>query len=130
MSPIPVAIQCLLRHGSQGSKGTAPGRSQAWQLLVAAANFHCRTTAAQCCGVQQGNVEAQASVMNTEKTTTMVFGKKDVECKVEIKGQRLTNVREQVYLGVALSEDGKMECELERIGAAMRAAGAVRSQVV
>ena len=59
-----------------------------------------------------------------------MFSRKHVECEVEIEGKRLTNIREQAYLGVALSEDGKMECELEqRIGAAMRAAVAVRSQV-
>ena len=53
-----------------------------------------------------------------------------VVCNVQIEGQKLTNVREQVYLGVALSKDDKSECELgRRIGAAMKAAGAVRSQV-
>ena len=31
--------------------------------------------------------------------TTMVFSRKHVECNVEIAGQRLTNVREQVHLG-------------------------------
>ena len=44
---------------------------------------------------------------------------------------KLDNVRKQAYLGVSLSEDGKMECELEmRIGAALSAAGAVTGQVV
>ena len=39
-------------------------------------------------------------------------------------------VRKQIYLGVILCEDGRMNCELEkRIGAALRAAGAVRNQV-
>ena len=36
--------------------------------------------------------------MHAEKTT-MVFSRKHVECNVEIAGQRLTNVREQVHLG-------------------------------
>ena len=55
----------------------------------------------------------------------MAFSRKQVDCC------KLDNVRKQAYLGVILSEDGKMECELEmRIGAALSAAGAVRSQVV
>ena len=50
---------------------------------------------------------------------------------MEVDGQKLENVREQTYLGVILSEDGRMECELEkRIGAALSAAGAVRNQVL
>ena len=69
--------------------------------------------------------------MNTEKTTTMVFSRKKVDCSVEVDGRKLENVMEQTYLGVILSEDGRMECELEkRIGAALSAAGAVRSQVL
>ena len=68
--------------------------------------------------------------MHAEKTT-MVFSREHVECNVEIAGQRLTNVREHAGpLGMAQSDDSKMECELERrIGAVMRTAGAVRSQV-
>ena len=54
-----------------------------------------------------------------------------VDCSVEVGGRKLENVTEQTYLGVILSEDGRMECELEkRIGAALSAAGAVRSQVL
>ena len=69
--------------------------------------------------------------MNTEKTTTMVLSRKKVDCSVEVDGRKLENVTEQTYLGVILSEDGKMECELEkRIGAALSAAGDVRSQVL
>ena len=49
---------------------------------------------------------------------------------MEVDGQKLENVRKQTYLGVILSEDGRMKCELEkRIGAALSTAGAVRSQV-
>ena len=69
--------------------------------------------------------------MNTEKTTTMVFSRKKVDCSVEVDGRKLKNVTEQTYLGVILSEDGRMECELEkRVGAALSTAGAVRSQVL
>ena len=75
-------------------------------------------------------VKRHRLAMNTEKTTTMVFSRKQVDCSVEVDGRKLKNVRKQTYLGVILSEDGKMDCELEkRIGAALSAAGAVRSQV-
>ena len=44
-------------------------------------------------------------------------------------GRKLENVREQTYLGVILSEDGRMECELEkRVGAALSTAGAVEAR--
>ena len=76
-------------------------------------------------------VKRHRLAMNTEKTTTMVFSRKKVDCSVEVDGRKLENVMEQTYLGVILSEDGRMECELEkRIGAALSAAGAVRSQVL
>ena len=75
-------------------------------------------------------VKRHRLAMNTEKTTTMVFSRKQVDCSVEVDGRKLENVRKQTYLGVILSEDGKMDCELEkRIGAALSAAGAVRSKV-
>ena len=75
-------------------------------------------------------VKRHRLAMNTEKTTTMVFSRKQVDCSVEVDGRKLENVGKQTYLGVILSEDGRMECELEkRIGAALSAAGAVRSQV-
>ena len=49
---------------------------------------------------------------------------------MEVDGRKLENVGKQTYLGVILNEEGRMECELEkRIGAALSAAGAVRSQV-
>ena len=70
------------------------------------------------------------SGIKKDKTTTMVFSRKQVDCSVEVDGRKLENVGEQTYLGMILSEDGRMECELEkRIGAALSAAGAVRSQV-
>ena len=75
-------------------------------------------------------VKRHRLAMNTEKTTTMVFSRKQVDCSVEVDGRKLENVGKQTYLGVILNEDGRMECELEkRIGAALSAAGAVRSQV-
>ena len=47
---------------------------------------------------------------------------------MEVDCRKLEIVRKQTYLGVILSEDGRMDCELEkRIGAALSTAGAVRS---
>ena len=49
---------------------------------------------------------------------------------MEVDGRKLGNVRKHTYLGVILSEDGRMKCELEkRISAALSVVGAVRSQV-
>ena len=43
---------------------------------------------------------------------------------MEVDGRNLACVREQTYLGVILSEDGRMECEVEkRIGAAFKHGG-------
>ena len=42
--------------------------------------------------------------MNTEKTTMMVFSRKQVDCSVEVDGRKPENVGEQTYLGVILSE--------------------------
>ena len=75
-------------------------------------------------------VKRHRLAMNTEKTTTMVFSRKQVamDCSVEVDGRKLENVGKQTYLEVILSEDRRMECELEkRIGAALSTAGAVRS---
>ena len=68
--------------------------------------------------------------MNTEKTTTMVFSRKQVDFSLEVDGWKLENVRKQSYFGVILSEDGEWSVRWEnRIGAALSTAGAVRSQV-
>ena len=42
-------------------------------------------------------------MINNEKTTTVIFSRQQVDCKVEIEDQLLTNVREQTYVGVVLS---------------------------
>ena len=60
----------------------------------------------------------------------MVVSRKQLQVEVYVDGQKLENVGEQMYLGVILSEDGRMECELEkRIGAVLSAVGAVRSHI-
>ena len=51
-------------------------------------------------------------------------------CKVDVEGHNLENVREAVYLGMKLSEGGRMEGELERrIGIAMTTVGAMKAKV-
>ena len=51
----------------------------------------------------------------------MVFSRKQVDCRVVVDGRKLENERKQTYLGVILSEAGRIECELEkRIGAALK----------
>ena len=43
----------------------------------------------------------------------MVFSRVPTKCNIEIDGERVKNVKETVYLGVKLSEDRKMESEVE-----------------
>ena len=63
--------------------------------------------------------------VNWSKSNTMVFSTVPTECNIEIDGERVKNVKETVYLGVKLSEDGKMGSEVERrIG--MQTVGAIK----
>ena len=48
------------------------------------------------------------------KLNTMVFSNASMECNIQIDGEGVKSVKETVYLGVKLSEDGKMESEVER----------------
>ena len=49
---------------------------------------------------------------------------------VEIQGQKLANMRKKAYLSVVLSDNGTSQCKLKnRVGAALRGAGAVESHV-
>ena len=51
-------------------------------------------------------------------------------CKVELEGRDVENVSKAVYLRVKISEDGRMEGELERrIGVAMRTVEAMKEKV-
>ena len=51
-------------------------------------------------------------------------------CKVDVEGHNVENVKEAVYLGMKLSEDVRMEGELERrIGIAMSTVGAMNAKV-
>ena len=64
--------------------------------------------------------------MNWSKSNT-IFSRAPTECNLEIEGERVKNVKETVYLGVKLSEDGKLESEVERrIGMTMQAVGAMK----
>ena len=65
--------------------------------------------------------------VNWSKSNTMVFSRVPTECNIEIDGERVKNVKETVYLGVKLSEDGKMGCEVERrIEMTMQTVGAIK----
>ena len=65
--------------------------------------------------------------VNWSKSNTMVFSRVPTECNIEIDGEKVKNVTETVYLGVKLSEDGKMGGELERrIGMTMQTVGAMK----
>ena len=52
--------------------------------------------------------------VNWSKSNTMVFSRIPTECNIEIDGEKVKKVKETVYLGVKLSEDGKMGGEEER----------------
>jgi len=65
--------------------------------------------------------------VNWSKSNTMVFSTVPTECNIEIAGEKVKNVKETVYLGVTLSEDGKMGGEVERrIGMTMQTVGAMK----
>ena len=46
--------------------------------------------------------------VNWSKSNTMVFSRTPTECNIQIDEDRVKNVKETVYLGVKLSEDGKL----------------------
>jgi len=65
--------------------------------------------------------------VNWSKSNTMVISRVPTECNIEMDGEKVKNVREVVYLGVKLSEDGKMGSEVERrIGMTMQTVGAMK----
>ena len=67
-------------------------------------------------------VKRHRLAMNTEKASTMLLSRKQVDYSVEC-------IEANIF-GSNFGEDGRMNCELEkRIGAALSAVGAVRSQV-
>ena len=51
-----------------------------------------------------------------------------MECNIQVDGERVKNVKETLYLAVKLSEDGKLENEVERrIGMTMQAVGSMKT---
>ena len=75
-------------------------------------------------------IKRHGLTINWSKSNTMEFNKEHTECKVEVEGVTIEQVRETVYLGVRLSENGGMESELEqRIGMAATTAKALREPV-
>ena len=61
-----------------------------------------------------GAMTRHGLVINWSKSNTMVCSKECTECKVKDEVVQLRQVTETVYLGVRLSENGGMECELDR----------------
>ena len=49
--------------------------------------------------------------VNWSNSNTMIFSRVPTECNIEIDGERVKNVRDW-YLGVKLSEDGKVGSEV------------------
>ena len=74
-------------------------------------------------------VKRHGLTINWGKTNTMAFSREPTECKVEVGGVQLEQAKETVYLGVRLSENGRMESELERIGRAATVVGSLRKTV-
>ena len=63
--------------------------------------------------------------VNWSKSNTMVFSRVPTECNMVIDGEKVKNVKETVYLGVKLCEDGEMEVE-RRIGMTVQAVRAMK----
>ena len=75
-------------------------------------------------------VKRHGLTINWGKTKTIVFSREPTECKVEVGDVQLEQARETVYLGVRLSENGRMESELERrIVRAATVVGSLRKMV-
>ena len=75
-------------------------------------------------------IKRHGLTLNWSKFNTMVFSKEHTECKVEMEGVMIEQARETVYLGVGLSENGRVESELEqRNGMAATTVGALREPV-
>ena len=73
--------------------------------------------------------EAYSENCKQPVTALSLFGlsRAPTDCNLEIERERVKNVKETVYLGVKLSEDGKLESEVERrIGMTMQAVGAMK----
>ena len=57
--------------------------------------------------------------------------KREEGCNVRVKGRDVEEVKQMKYLGVMMNAEGTCEDEIEhRIGAAARAIGAVRTEVL
>jgi hypothetical protein len=58
--------------------------------------------------------EAAGLQINIEKTMTMVFGREEIEKELEIRGRKIQNVTEFVYLGSLLTWDNDCTKEVKR----------------
>lgn len=60
----------------------------------------------------------------------MIFSREPTECEVEVGDVQLEQARDTVYLGVRLSENGRIESEMDRrIGRATTVVGSLRETV-
>jgi len=71
-------------------------------------------------------VKRYGLTMNWGKTNTMAFSRGPTECKIEVGDVQLEQARETVYLGVRLSENGRME---RKIGRAATVVGSLRKTI-
>ena len=75
-------------------------------------------------------VKRHGLMINWRKTNTMVFSREPPEWNIEVGDVQLEQAGETVYLGARLSENGRMESELERrIDRAATVVGALRRTV-
>ena len=69
--------------------------------------------------------------MHLGKTKVMVVNRAEEGCSVTINGERIEEVQSLKYLGSSISADGSSDEDIEqRIGAATRAIGAMRKEVL
>jgi hypothetical protein len=52
--------------------------------------------------------------INIGKTKTMAFGKEEIESNIQVKGEKIENVKEFVYLGSLLTSDNNCTKEIRR----------------
>ena len=53
-------------------------------------------------------------VINSSKTKVMATSKEERELQINIKGEDLENVKEFIYLGGVVSQDGRCEADIKR----------------
>ena len=60
--------------------------------------------------------EQYSMAMNVKKTKTMIVGKTpEKQCEVNVKGQRLTHVKQYKYLGATVEHTGQCKTEVAQL---------------